>query len=460
MYAFTERYRRREINAAELANHIYTPSYVAGILHEAALTPIRRRQRYSGRRICSACCDRRPLALFDPNLRDGYANKPMTDKERFLSIMKFERPDRMLAWEQGFWGGTIERWYDEGMPKVEGVAGSPAYGDTVRGPATPIAPGDKSCPDVYSAANLDIPSWKIPVELYLYPAFEEETLEEHGNRAVVRDEYGIVKRISKQKDSIPHFISWPIETFEDFERIAAERLDPDTPGRLPDDWEAHIDRLNNYDGVVAVGGYPCGFFGAPRYLMGEVALLIGFLKEPELVRRVIDHLANLWVTLYDRVLSAVKADCVHVWEDMSYKNGPLISPELFDEFLVPAYRKITDVARSHGVEVILVDTDGDCSQIIPGFIKGGVTGLYPFEVQAGMDVAAIREAFPTLQILGGINKREIAGGRDRIDAELEKRIPTMVSKGGYVPMFDHQVPPDVSWEDYLYYRRRVSDLSG
>ena len=382
----------------------------------------------------------------------------MTDKERFHAIMNFEKPDRMLSWEQGFWGGTIERWYGEGLPDVDGVTGDPAYGDTVRGPATPIAPGDKSCPDVYSATGLDKPSWKVPVNLYLFPEFEEEVIEEKDDQRIVRDEYGIVKQIPKKKNSIPHFISWPVETMEDFEQLAEERLNPDSPGRFPDNWEEQIERLNAYDGVVGIGGYPCGFFGAARYLMGEVELLIGFLDRPELVRKIIDHLADLWVTVYDRVLSRVKTDCVHVWEDMSYKNGPLISPELFQEFLVPAYRRITDVAKSHGVEVILVDTDGDCTKLIPGFLDGGVTGLYPFEVQAGMDVKAIREAFPRLQILGGINKREIALGKESIDAELGKRIPGMVEKGGYIPMFDHQVPPDVSLEDYLYYRRRVAEL--
>ena len=71
----------------------------------------------------------------------------MTDKERFHAIMNFEKPDRMLAWEQGFWGGTIERWYGEGMEKIEGIAANTAYGDTVLGPATPMKPEDKTCPE-------------------------------------------------------------------------------------------------------------------------------------------------------------------------------------------------------------------------------------------------------------------------------------------------------------------------
>ncbi|HUV08692.1 MAG TPA: uroporphyrinogen decarboxylase family protein, partial [Spirochaetia bacterium] len=310
----------------------------------------------------------------------------MNDKERFHAIMSFEKPDRVLYWEQGFWGGTVERWYSEGMPRKHGVQGNPAYGDTVRGPATATGPGGKVCMDIFEAAGLDKPALQVPVELYLSPPFEEEVLEEHGDRLRVRDAMGIEKYITRQKDSIPHFVSWPVENRADFERLAAERLNPDSPERFPPDWKEHVKRLNAYDGVVGLGGHPCGFFGSARFLMGEVALLMGFLDQPELVHRIMDHLTDLWVSLYSRLLEEVMVDALYIWEDMSYKNGPLISPELFQKFMVPAYRKITDTVRSHGVKVVLLDTDGDCTKLIPGFLEGGVTGLYPFEVQAGMDV--------------------------------------------------------------------------
>ena len=383
----------------------------------------------------------------------------MTDKERFRALMRFERVDRVPFWEQGFWGGTVERWYREGMPRRHGVEGNPAYGDTVRGPATPVLPGDRFCRDILDGAGLDRPSLRVPVQLYLWPPYAEETLEEAGDQVVVRDDMGILKRMPRAKDSIPHFLSWPVATRDDLERVAAERLSPDTPGRFPDDWEAQVERLNGYDGVVALGGYPNGFFGAPRFLMGEVALMIGYLDDPTLIHEMIDRLTDLWVTLFDRVLSQVRVDCIHIWEDMSYKNGPLISPELFREFLLPGYRRLTGMAGDHGVDVVLVDTDGDCRKLIPLLTEGGVTGIYPFEVNAGMDVAAIREAFPRLQILGGIDKTALAAGRKAIDAELERRVPPMLPKGGYVPMVDHQVPPDVSWDSYRYYRRRIAEMA-
>jgi uroporphyrinogen decarboxylase len=382
----------------------------------------------------------------------------MTDKERFHAVMGFEPADRTLYWEQGFWGGTIERWYAEGMPRRSGVEGDPAWGDTVRGPASPIAPGDRFCADALEAAGLDKPTLKVPVQPWLWPLFEEEVLEDRGDQVVIRDEMGIVKLMPKARNSIPHYLSWPVSSLDDLEKIASQRLDPRTPGRFPADWPAVVDRLNSYDGVVAFGGYPCGFFGAPRFLMGEVELMVAFIERPELVRAIIDRLASLWVALYDRVLSDVRVDCIHIWEDMSYKNGPLISPQMFRELLLPAYRRVTDVAHSHGVKVVLVDTDGDCRKLIPLMMEGGVTGLYPFEAQAGMDVVQIRRDFPTLQILGGIDKKALARGSAAIDAELERQVPAMLERGGYVPMVDHQVPPDVSWESYLYYRRRLAAM--
>ncbi len=384
----------------------------------------------------------------------------MTDKERFHAVMGFEPADRVPFWEQGFWGGTIERWYSEGMPRRHGVQGDPAWGDTVRGPASPIAPGDRFCLDALEASGLDKPTLRVPVQLYLWPLFEEKVLEDRGDQVVMRDEMGIVKLRPKARDSIPNFFSWPVSTMEDLEQVAAERLDPDTPGRFPADWESAIAELNAYDGVVAFGGYPCGFFGAPRFLMGEVELMVAFIERPELVRALIDRLAALWVALYDRVLSRVKVDCIHIWEDMSYKNGPLISPEMFREFLLPAYRRVTEVARGHGVKVVLVDTDGDCRKLIRPMMEGGVTGLYPFEAQAGMDVVQIRRDFPRLQILGGIDKKALARGRDAIDAELARQVPAMLEGGGYVPMVDHQVPPDVSWASYLHYRARIARMAG
>ena len=114
--------------------------------------------------------------------------------------------------------------------------------------------------------------------------------------------------------------------------------------------------------------------------------------------------------------------------------------------------------RDHRVKILLVDTDGYNWKLIPLFFEGGVTGMGPMEVAAGIDVVDVRKAFPRFQIIGGIDKRIMADGNGVIDAELQRKVPPLVKVGGYIPCCDHSVPPDVSWENFRHYRQRLTEL--
>jgi uroporphyrinogen decarboxylase len=78
----------------------------------------------------------------------------------------------------------------------------------------------------------------------------------------------------------------------------------------------------------------------------------------------------------------------------------------------------------------------------------------PFEVQAGNDLFDYRRRYPTLGIMGGLDKRALARGRTEIDAEVETA-RRMIALGRYVPGFDHLIPPDVPWENMKYAAERI-----
>ena len=82
------------------------------------------------------------------------------------------------------------------------------------------------------------------------------------------------------------------------------------------------------DYPLAVGGLPYGFFGFLRLLMGEQGLFLGFYDQPELLKHILTFMTDLWIDLWEQALSVVSVDCAHFWEDMAYRNGPLISPAL------------------------------------------------------------------------------------------------------------------------------------
>jgi uroporphyrinogen decarboxylase len=168
-----------------------------------------------------------------------------------------------------------------------------------------------------------------------------------------------------------------------------------------------------------------------------------------------EFLADFWVELWDQALAEVQVDCAHFWEDMAYRTGPLISPALFREFMTPCYRKVTGFLKDKGVHIILVDSDGNLDELIPLFLEAGLTGIWPVEVQAGNDLLEIRRSYPKLRILGGIDKLEIARGQEATDRELEKKMPYMLARGGYIPHLDHAAHPGISWPDFCYYRSRL-----
>ena len=373
--------------------------------------------------------------------------------------MAFDSVDRPPFWELGYWVATLRQWYRQGLPEVEGIPASLEPGAIVRGGFMGWKQGEFLDVDVQRCMDLDEAIVRIPLNNFVWPEFEPSILEEHENWVLRRDEWGGVRREKKDHSSLPSLVSGPVRTREDWERFAAERLRPDVRRRLPADWQSFLDKVRDRDFPLAIGGSQ-GFFGTARYLLGDTELLYAFYDKPDLIKTINTYLADFWIDLYDPVLEDVRPDLAVIWEDMCSKNGPLVSPQVFEEFMLPHYRKLTGFFRAHGVDVILVDTDGDCRTLIPLFLRGGVTGLYPFEVTGGMDVAVVGREFPDLQIIGGLSKAAVSAGPEAIDGELEAKVEPSVDRGGFIPMIDHSVQPTTDWDNFVYYRGRLAELYG
>ena len=136
------------------------------------------------------------------------------------------------------------------------------------------------------------------------------------------------------------------------------------------------------------------------------------------------------------------------------------------EFLFPYYQQLLASVKSRQIDQtrklhVQIDTDGRAESVIPLYAEAiGLDAMSPFEVASGCDVVEIGREYPGLAIFGGIDKRVLAHGRDAIDAFVERVIPPMRERGGYIPTSDHGVPEEVPYADYLYYRERAIELGG
>ncbi|MDO8685571.1 MAG: uroporphyrinogen decarboxylase family protein, partial [Clostridiales bacterium] len=153
----------------------------------------------------------------------------------------------------------------------------------------------------------------------------------------------------------------------------------------------------------------------------------------------------------DTLFPILLPDMVGFAEDMSYNHGPMLSHGLFNEFLLPYYRKVIPHIKQNGVK-IMIDSDGDITSMIPWLINAGIEGAYPLERQSGVDVARIRREYPGFLIMGGYDKMVMSKGEADMREEFERLLPVMKS-GGCIPSVDHQTPPGVSLKNYRIYIR-------
>ena len=216
--------------------------------------------------------------------------------------------------------------------------------------------------------------------------------------------------------------------------------------RYWDDWKRCV-RNRDYP----LGFHAGSFYGWARNWMGIENISVLFYDNPHLVHAVIDHLTDFLCTTLEKAVSEVSFDFALIFEDLGMKTGPLLSPDLFREFCLPGYRKFTAFLRSHGVETIFVDSDGNNDPIMPLWKEGGVNGMLPLEAAAGNNVVEMADRHGRdFAFMGNIDKRALRLTKKDVEKELMAKLPAMWEKGGYLPFLDHQIPPDIPLENFRY----------
>lgn len=391
----------------------------------------------------------------------------MTPREIFLRVLEFQSAPRTINWEFGYWGGTIQRWYGEGLARRAGLPAGTVLGDVIAGPGLqwPESSYDERLfldQDVARSFGFDPGFTYLHVNQWLCPRFEERILEETGETITLTGTDGITRRLFKDQRSMPFFLDWPVKSDRDWERLVEERLNLDNlPERLLPGFAQDVAAARSRDYPLSLLGDPCGFFGCLRYLLGEVNLFLAYYDNPSLIKRMTSYLCDFWIGFLEELLRHTDFDFGYFFEDMAGKQGLLVSPAIFQEFMAPSYRRIIGFMKSRGIRHVIVDSDGFVEELIPLLIGVGVTGLLPFEIQAGNDLRRIRKSYPRFQMLGGFNKAVLRDGNRNLEAELDAemvRIRELIAQGGYIPFGDHFIPYDVSFANFSLYRRRLREV--
>ncbi len=327
----------------------------------------------------------------------------MNHVERFRAVMNFEPVDRLPRWEWAmWWDQTIARWHDEGLPRA--LDFSRVF-------------------DIAQYFGLD------PYQQFWFST-TEPTIE-----------------------ATQHHVEGTVANMDDYRAIKS-RLYPDHSRAIAamEPWAGRRAR-----GDAVVWATLEGFFWFPRTLLNIERLSYAFYDQPELIHALNRDLLEFNVRLIRQMSKVCVPTFVTLAEDMSYNHGPMISRRTFEEFLAPYYRRLSAALNEQNI-LLIVDTDGDVTQLVPWLQEVGAAGVLPLEWQAGVDGTALRRQFPSLRMIGHFNKLVMNEGEAALREEFERLRPLMKG-GGFIPSVDHQTPPGVSLEQYRLYLRLLREYT-
>jgi len=367
----------------------------------------------------------------------------MNQRERWLKTILFDKPDRIPFSPGGGRKSTRNRWHMEGLPaEIDDSHDITEYAYKLAGGKEKLS---------RSGRNF----W---VDERMKPQFEEKVIELRERTQIVQDWKGNICEISNEyttehlRNAIDfvtrRWIKCPVESQSDWEDMK-KRYDPNDITRFPENPKQVGAEVENRDWPIEL--HFSGPFWQLREWLGFENLCMMFYDNPKLIQEMLTFWSDYIAVLFENALQYFTPDSFHISEDMAYKGFSMISPDMVRKYLLPIWNRWGEIARSKGITVYGIDSDGYIGELIPIWIEAGLNCCDPMEAAAGNNIVQYRKQFGRkMAFRGGFDKRCIAEGGEKMENEM-KRILPVIKDGGFIPGCDHGVPHDISWQNFVNY---------
>lgn len=242
------------------------------------------------------------------------------------------------------------------------------------------------------------------------------------------DEFGRVWRSGT-------FVDGVIECIDDIEHFSPPLTDA---SQYFDAEECRAIRRTYPDHGLIFGTH-IGPFTAGYMAMGFGRFFTRLVDDPAFVHRLLEHRTDWCIAIYQTAIRH-GAEVVVLGDDAGQKGGPMLSPRMWREHILPYHRRIVKALKAPALDAkglkapVIWHSDGDITSLLPMAVEAGFTGIHGLDPLAGMDLAAVKRDFGRdLVLIGNIDVRalfstDLQAVRDEVDRCVSQGAPG----GGYM----------------------------
>lgn len=326
----------------------------------------------------------------------------MNSYERVMTAMRLEQPDRVPV---------VEFLID---PKVQQA----------------IKPGVRDFGELAEHLGLDAVGCNAP--------FKKVS----GNDQEWIDEWGV--RYRATQEAVAHPLEGPLSSMEDLRSYT-----PPDPG----DSERYAtlrEFVSRYKGKRAVICHHRAAFMWACYLTGIDNFLMNLIAEPRFAAAVMDMVAEVNEQIV-RNMVRIGADIVTLGDDYATNTGPMFSPDVFKELILPRLQRVVDAIHDEG-GMAIKHSDGNIWPLLDMIVGTGADGLNPLEPVAGMDMGEVKAAYgDRICLVGNIDCGALLshGTVEEVEAAVKDCIAAGAPGGGFMLASSNSIHSSVKAENYV-----------
>ncbi|UCG89253.1 MAG: hypothetical protein JSW71_12220 [Gemmatimonadota bacterium] len=355
----------------------------------------------------------------------------LTPRERVLTALRHEEPDRVPLSLWGSWYGITDKLY---FSVVDTLGWEPVR---------PFRPDRLHSVNFYDDRLLELLQVDVrhvdPGAITAYSRPRADGSDAFGIGWGTRGSYRSAIRHPLQEATVEQICEYPLPD-------PAELVDADAISQ-------RIESIRAMDQEYAVVGRAVasyGFFEMSQALRKPEQLLMDLALAPELVDCLIGRLYDCYAGMTERFLD-VAGEYLDVIElpgdDFAGNTGPLISPDMFDQFFKEPYRRLIEFIKNHSPHVkVVFHSDGAMTAFLPTLVEIGADVFHSVEPLPAWDLAEIKDLYGSrIAFMGGIDIRNaLQGDESGVEAEVKTRLRELGPGGGYILAPANHLQWDVS----------------